>query len=93
MFRKATDVYNQSRLIQDVVGVGRYNWETWIYSHPDVVPCDFRGTTFRTDMSDQPRFNCEMAGHEWSRMHGRLFEFYQLYHKLPSNDSFFLEVL
>jgi hypothetical protein len=83
------DIYEQSQEIQSLVGVGRYNNEAWITSHPDVIPCDVTNTAFTSKPTNQKKFNQPYAQHEWFRMHGRLYEFYHLYHKLPSNTSFF----
>ncbi len=84
------------RRIQQAVGAGRYSNERWISSHPDVVPCDTLDSAFRTTASDFTSQTRQIQGkrgmrykYEWFRMHGRLYEFYQLYGRIPSNTSFF----
>lgn len=87
-FGNATDIFDLSEENLHLVGMGRYNFELWIYSHPNVVPCDdpntIQGTVLESNWAWYP-----FAYHEWYRMHGRLFEFHQLYHKLPPKSSFF----
>ncbi len=85
-----TSVNDLTSEIQHAVGLGRYCHEHWISSHPDLVPCFARGpSVFQSTLLKTELAAANYYPHEWFRMHGRLYEFYQLYQRLPSKESYF----
>lgn len=93
-----TDTSNFSDQYRHVMGMDRFSHEHWLSSHPDVTPCDNADTVFRTTLLDfeNTTYIKQLFGQwgvqyqfEWYRLHGRLFEMYQLYRTIPPNESFF----
>ncbi len=95
--RKYRNLQGLPLKIQHALGNGRFFFEGWISSHPDVAPCDQIDSAFTTTALDFTSSKTRqlygqqgmLYKYEWFRMHGRLYEFYQLYGRSPSNTSFF----
>jgi hypothetical protein len=91
----------QNNQLDIILGAGRWHNEVWIHSHPDVMPCDKHDTVFASTLlnfstsSLHKKFwggKSGLSQYEWFRMQGRLYEFYQLYQRLPlRNSSFFYQ--
>jgi hypothetical protein len=87
--RSISDIYQQEGGLIRAVGMGRFSHELWIYSHPDIQPCD-RDYTLGKALLERPDALSRRFQHAWFRQQGRLFEFQHLYHQLPpTNASFF----
>ena len=85
------------------LGIGRYSNERWIFSHPDVQPCDVLPMHLgqapsdvsqkwvprlqRSPTSKNQGFRFGPGKASYSRLVGRLFEWQYLYGKSPPNTS------
>jgi hypothetical protein len=86
------------------LGIGRYAYEGWVFSHPGVHPCwalegilgdvEFFGKKpfamrLQNDMEPVKRVLAGNNKLEFFRRGGKLFQFDYLYNKLPPNSSHF----
>lgn len=77
--RSLPDITLQDEGLQRAVGMGRFCYELWVYSHPHVQPCD-RDYRLGKPLLQRPYAKVyERFQHAWFRQPGRLYEFNHLY--------------
>ncbi len=86
--RSIPDISMQRQGMLRAVGIGRYGHELWVYSHPNVQPCD-RDYSLGLPLLKRPQSRIKRSKHAWFRQPGRLFECQYLYGQNPPNASFF----
>jgi hypothetical protein len=81
-------IYQQHEGLVRAVGMSRYIYELWVYSHPDLEPCD-RDYTLGKPLLQRADATSMRFKHAWLRLPGRLWEYQYIYHQLPYKETSF----